>query len=164
MWITFSASAPEATETYGPKLTTSVINLMLNWGPIMYLVFVPIVMMMLNSNTGGKGVYYTILLGAALCAAGSLVRMVPTWMGFELHPAAILLLHTGQILNGCAGPSMAGACTAFAACWFAPDERVLATAIAYGICALGPALAFIFAMFVRSKHDLELLLLIEMIS
>lgn len=149
---------------YGPKLTNSVINLLLNWGPIMYLVFVPIVMMMLNSNLGGKGVYYTIFLGAALCAAGSLIRMVPTWMGFELHPSAILLLHVGQILNGCAGPSMAGACTAFAACWFAPDERVLATAIAYGICALGPALAFIFAMFVRSTQDLELLLLLEMIS
>ena len=137
---------------------------MLNWGPIMYLVFVPIVMVMLNSNVGGKGVYYTILLGAFLCAAGSLVRMVPTWMGLERHVTAIWLLHAGQILNGCAGPSMAGACTAFAACWFAPDERVLATAIAYGICALGPALAFIFAMFVRSQHDLEVLLLLEMIS
>ena len=35
VWITFSASAPEAAETYGShNLTPSVINLMLNWGPI----------------------------------------------------------------------------------------------------------------------------------
>ena len=89
----------------------------------MYLVFVPLVMLMLNSNTGGKGVYYTILMGAVLCAAGSIVRMIPSWMDIEKEPSAIWLLHAGQILNGAAGPSMAGACTAFAACWFAPEER-----------------------------------------
>ena len=123
----------------------------------MYLVFVPIVMVMLNNNTGGKGVYYTILMGATLCAAGSVVRMVPTWMDFEHKPSALWYLHAGQILNGCAGPSMAGACTAFAACWFSPEERTLATAVGYGICALGPALAFIFAMFVRTPANLEVL-------
>ena len=165
VWITYSASAPEARQLYGPtRLTTDTINLLLNWGPIMYLVFVPVVMVMLNSNVGGKGVYNTILVGAFLCAAGSLVRMVPTFGHFQETPAAIWLIHGGQILNGLAGPSMAGACTAFAACWFAPDERTLATAIAYGICALGPALAFIFAMGVRTGAQLETLLLLEMFS
>ena len=125
VWITYSASAPEAKVLYGKQLSESGINLLLNWGPILYLVFVPIVMVMLSNNFRGKGVYYTIGLGAVLCAAGSIVRMIPTWCSVQQHPIALLLIHVGQILNGAAGPSMAGACSAFAACWFAPDERTL---------------------------------------
>ena len=162
VWITYSSSAPEAKELYG--ISDSTINLLLNWGPICYLPFVLIVMHMLTSGIGGKSVYLTILLGAVLCAAGAVVRMVPSWFDFEKQSSGILLVHIGQILNGCAGPSMAGACTAFAACWFAPEERTLATAIAYGICALGPGMAFAFAQFVRTTDQLETLMLIEMIT
>jgi FLVCR family MFS transporter len=135
VWITVSASAPEARDLYGKEhLTPGAINLLLNWGPIMYLVFVPVVMVLLSSNFRGRGVYYTILIGAALCAAGSVVRLIPSWTHTVRKPLAVWLLHAGQILNGLAGPSMAGACTAFSCCWFAPEERTLATAIAYGIC------------------------------
>jgi hypothetical protein len=70
-------------------------------------------------------------------------------------------VHAGQILNGLSGPLVGGSCSAVAACWFAPSERTMATSIAYGVCALGPAVGFAAAVVVQTTADFEYLLSIE---
>ena len=52
-------------------------------------------------------------------------------------------MHTGQFLNGIAGPVGMGGSPVLSAAWFPVNERVTATAIAAGFNAFGSAVAFI---------------------
>ena len=79
-------------------MSTGLVNLLLNWGPITYLIFVPFVMWALSR--GGKAVYFTVLVAGALCAAGSLIRLVPSLYGFASSSDAIYYLHVGQTGHG----------------------------------------------------------------
>eukprot|EP01043_Picozoa_sp_COSAG02_P034426 COSAG02_NODE_2405_length_8933_cov_133.975209_1_plen_385_part_10 len=160
VWVTYSASAPEAKELYGLQaMNGATVNLLLNWGPITYLLGIWVVMWLLNR--GGRCVYQCMLIGGWLTAAGSILRCVPALLPHRgTHP--MLWVHAGQICNGFSGPAVGGSCSAVAAAWFAPSERTLATAIAYGVCALGPAVGFAAAAtFVKRTADFELLLNLE---
>eukprot|EP01052_Picozoa_sp_SAG31_P001387 SAG31_NODE_47_length_30979_cov_41.708841_21_plen_245_part_00 len=133
-----------------------------NWGPITYLIGIWAVMWLLGR--GGRCVYHCMLLAGWLTAIGAVLRCVPALMRVQSgQPSAypLLWLHAGSFVNGFSGPAVSGSCSAVAACWFAPSERTLATSIAYGVCALGPAVGFALAMYVRSTVDFERLLHVE---
>ena len=82
---------------YGAHITQTDIDFLLNWGPIMYLPVVPFVMMMLsrcstiydpipNPDTesfvrGPVALWRTMFCGGFLCLSGSLIRVIPTWIG-----------------------------------------------------------------------------------
>lgn len=167
VWVTFSASAPEARVLYGEEsMSRATINLLLNWGPITYLVGIWPVMALLSR--GGSCVHDCMLLAGWLTAAGSVLRCWPTIHTLLLRasvpqpqPYSTLWLHVGQILNGFSGPAVGASCSAVAACWFAPHERTLATSVAYGVCALGPAVGFVAANWVRDVAGLQWLLCAE---
>jgi len=160
VWVTYSASAPEAKELYGSgAMDTATINLLLNWGPITYLLGIWPVMWLLNR--GGRCVYECMLIAGWLTAAGSVLRCLPALLPGLRSGHPVLWVHIGQILNGFSGPAVGGSCSAVAACWFAPSERTLATSVAYGVCALGPAVGFAAATFVQSTAGFEYLLNLE---
>ena len=160
VWVTYSASAPEAKEMYGERVMNgATVNLLLNWGPITYLLGIWFVMWLLNR--GGRCVYHCMLLGGWLTAAGSVLRCVPSLLPSLRGAHPMLWVHAGQICNGFSGPAVGGSCSAVAACWFGPSERTLATSIAYGVCALGPAVGFAAATFVKDTADFEWLLNLE---
>ncbi len=157
VWVTYSASAPEAKELYGAQaMNGATVNLLLNWGPITYLLGIWFIMWLLNR--GGRCVYHCMLLAGWLTAAGSVMRCLPALLPSLCGTRPMLWVHAGQICNGFSGPAVGGSCSAVAAAWFAPSERTLATSIAYGVCALGPAVGFVAATFVKCTADFELLL------
>ena len=163
VWITFSASAPEAKLLYGTHhMTADNINLLLSWGQITALVATPPVMWMLSR--GATPVYDTILLAAIFGSCGSFFRMLPTAFAFTHSSAALRIVHIGQFLNGITGIAMKAACGSFAATWFATSERTGATALAFAVCAFGPAVAFVFAMSVWTAADLNILMVCEAAS
>lgn len=55
----------------------------------------------------------------------------------------ISLIHTGQFLNGLAGPIAMGAPPALSAEWFPPEQRTSATALATISNVLGLAVSFL---------------------
>ena len=161
--ITFSASAPEAKMLYGKeRMTADTINFLLSWGQVTALVATPPVMWLLSR--GSTPVYNTILLGAVFGSCGSLVRMLPTAFAFTDAAVALPIVHFGQFLNGVTGIAAKASCGSFAATWFAKAERTSATAATFGVCAFGPAVAFVFAMSVRTAADLNFLMYCEAAS
>ena len=95
--------------------------MLLNWGPIAYLLVVWPVMAVLARNP--KGVYYVVLTGGIFVCAGTVTRLIPVVFSFERSAAALPLLHLGQFFNGVGGPAFATTPSAFAAAWFPPRER-----------------------------------------
>jgi hypothetical protein len=178
VWITFSTNPLQEEEYYGwpctPAQNTTacnfppvhldpdaVIDLLLNWGPIAYLIVMPLVMIALSQ--GGKSVWKTILWGASFTFAGSLVRLIPSFFSVALRQSewTVFMLHVGQFLNGCAGPMAAGCTTAFSATWFPVEERTLATSVAYLPAVLGPSIGLIVAHLIVVPNDMELRLQLE---
>ena len=137
----------------------SRVSLLLNWGPIMYLPVVFVVMQRMNA--GGDSVWWTLLAGALLTAAGAVVRVVPSLLGAEGSGWAVYCLHAGQILNGMAGPMMSTTPSAMSAAWFPPDQRAIATSIAYTPAIFGPGVGFFLAQFVTTSQSFQLLLYVQ---
>ena len=57
------------------------------------------------------------------------------------------LIHTGQFLNGLAGPIAMGAPPALSAEWFPPEQRTTATAIATVSNVFGLAVSFLLGLY-----------------
>lgn len=53
------------------------------------------------------------------------------------------LIHSGQLLNGLAGPTLMSAGPLLSTTWFAPDQRATATAVASLVGYLGAACSFL---------------------
>jgi hypothetical protein len=113
VWVSYSASATEARDLFSAaEMDKAAVNLLLNWGPIMYLVGIWPVMWILNR--GGRSVYQCMLLASWLTAAGSVVRCVPAFfpsLRGGLFGRPIFWAHLGQILNGLSGPAVGGSCS-----------------------------------------------------
>lgn len=160
VWMTFSASAPELRQLLPSiDIPDSEINLMLNWGPICYIVAVWAFMFRM-AQLGQQAVHECVLWGAALVCAGSVLRMVPLvclWW-----PRG--WLHLGQVLNGLAGPVSAAVAPAFAAAWFPTEERTLATSLVWTCQSAAPSLGFAAALAVNGPGGLCVLMLLEAAS
>ncbi|CAK0900669.1 unnamed protein product [Prorocentrum cordatum] len=164
VWMTLSGN-PDVTKRYYALVDEkATIDLLLNWGPIMYLPVVPLVTY--GAKRGENGVWATILAGAMLTAAGSLLRLAPSVLPFvdPASEAARWFLHGGQMLNGCAGPMNAVTPSLLAAMWFPPAERAFATATVFSIQAGAPALGFLLALPVHTPEALQALMAAEAAS
>ena len=130
VWFTFSSvDYDKVAGYYGEdNMSTTVQSLLLNWGPIIGIVFFPIQVWL--TQRGVAGFRHAVLLGCLLQFAGTLIRTVPTFAGTPQSPGAITLLHLGQILNAAAGPLCMGTESRLSQLWFREDERATATSIA----------------------------------
>eukprot|EP00930_Biecheleria_cincta_P045542 TRINITY_DN31387_c0_g1_i1.p1 TRINITY_DN31387_c0_g1~~TRINITY_DN31387_c0_g1_i1.p1 ORF type:complete len:126 (-),score=10.43 TRINITY_DN31387_c0_g1_i1:51-374(-) len=95
-WMTFSGN-PELVETYyGMKDPQTTIDLLLNWGPIMYLPMAPLVGWITMKHM--DSVWIVVLAGALLTMVGLLVRLAPTILpGMTPTSAGLCLV----IMTGC---------------------------------------------------------------
>ncbi len=108
-------------------LSGDTVSLLLNYGPIFYLVAFAPVMLHLDRH----GVRGMTCLGIALVLASSLLRLFAN----DAAPLSVALLHASFILNAIAGPVAMGVPSKLAADWYPPESRTTACAVA----ALGNA-------------------------
>jgi len=153
-WFSFSSlSMPLLQEYFGAALDKATIDLLLNWGPIIGVVFFPVQTWLLQQK---HGLQRGIWLGLHLQLAGCVIRCVPIliteasgWKPgspdatFAQSSAAFAMYHIGQILIAAAGPLVMGTVTRLAVVWFPEDERTTATAIAQTANGLGTTVGFL---------------------
>ena len=164
IWGTFNAS-PDAVEKYykwdGDSDATKVtLDLLLNWGPISYVVVVWFVMICM-SRGDPAALWWLSLCGTVLSFAGSAIRLIPTVAGTAEKGSAKLFLHFGQFLNGCSGPMWAATPSALSSLWFEPEQRMLATGISYVGSILGPTLGLFIGRYIRTASQVPGLLFAE---
>ena len=120
---------------YGLDSTT--IQLLLNYGPIVFLVTsIPYA---LSMRASAAGLRLAIVVGIACTAVSALLRLGCRGSG----PASMVALHLSFVINAAAGPPAMACVTQLTELWFAPNERATATAIAVEANVVGAALAFI---------------------
>ncbi|CAE7523919.1 unnamed protein product [Symbiodinium sp. CCMP2456] len=159
-WRTYSANPDIAADFYGFENPKASIDMLLNWGPIMYLPVAPVAGWMIARHP--DSIWAVVFCGGALTAAGLVLRLLPTLLGF--HPTSPIVhgcIHVGQALNGAAGPANCVTPSALAAMWFPPHQRGFATSAVFAIQMAGPTLGFLLGLCVHSCKDLVLLLEVE---
>ena len=111
------------------------VQLLINWGPIGYIVAAIPTAYLLDS---GDGVKRSVLLSISLVLVGALLRLVArtsdTW--------SVVLIHISYILNDFSGPVAMAAVSRLAQSWFPLEERALATAIGAEANGLGGSISF----------------------
>eukprot|EP00039_Didymoeca_costata_P020905 m.342816 g.342816 ORF g.342816 m.342816 type:complete len:457 (+) comp21866_c0_seq1:213-1583(+) len=127
-WFTFS-SDPEEVHMFFPRISSGVVDQLLNWGPIMCVPMVPFVSFILQRPDGLR---LCMRLAAALCFVACGLRLIPCF--FPLHIKkqfwSTLPIHLAQILNGIAGAVLITAPSRLSAMWFPPGQRATVTGLA----------------------------------
>lgn len=147
LWMTYSSVDPNvALGLLSNGATSGTLYTLLLWGPIMFLVSLPIAVWLLQ-DAKGRGLRWSILVAAALCLSGSLVRCLPlVWPGAGLVP-----VHVGQILNGAAAPFVVASPAYLALVWHPASERNLATSLANVANAAGRAIGYFLGPIIVSQ-------------
>ncbi|UJR27517.1 hypothetical protein I4U23_008801 [Adineta vaga] len=141
MWLTFSPIARN-TETYY-NITEATVDLLLNWGPIIFIPCLPLTSILLNLPSGLR---YCVLLLAVTDFLGALSRILPSIIMSSTDPKfnsiALPFIHVGQILNAACGPLVMAPVSQLSSLWFAPHERTRATTVAIFANYLGSGVGF----------------------
>eukprot|EP00928_Gymnodinium_smaydae_P024442 TRINITY_DN19775_c0_g1_i1.p1 TRINITY_DN19775_c0_g1~~TRINITY_DN19775_c0_g1_i1.p1 ORF type:complete len:474 (-),score=94.15 TRINITY_DN19775_c0_g1_i1:360-1673(-) len=161
-WMTFSSCPDVVADYYGFSNPQASIDMLLNWGPIMYLPMAPAVGWLTARRM--ESVWAVVFLGSLLTAVGLLVRLVPSYFPEQIPPSSSLahaIVHFGQALNGLAGPTNCVTPSLLAATWFPPGERTLATSAVFAIQTAAPAVGFLMALWVTTSNGLVNLMVAE---
>jgi len=118
VWNTWSPINESAEAVFG--FTTSDINLLANWGPISFMIFMPVYSWLFEYS----GLRLSVLSSAMCTFLGCGLRCIPG--DYSLRR---ILAHIGQFLNGIAGCTVMAAPSFISNVWFRPQERVTATSI-----------------------------------
>ncbi|CAF2797106.1 unnamed protein product [Rotaria sp. Silwood2] len=141
-WLTFSPIAGSAQKFY--NISEATVDLLLNWGPIIFLPTLPFVYLLLNTH---HGLRKCVLIFAIVPVIATSLRLFPLIVtsstSHNFHDIAIPFLHIGQILIAATGPIAMALVSQLSCIWFAPHERTRATTIAILGAASGGAAAFI---------------------
>lgn len=152
MWLTFSPIA-RATEAYY-HITESTIDLLLNWGPIIFIPCLPLTYILLNKH---HGLRHCVIILALVDFVAALVRVLPVIITTPSSPnfssIALPFLHIGQILNAACGPLVMAPVSQLSCLWFAPHERTRATTIAIMANNFGSTVGFVISPFIVSSSD-----------
>eukprot|EP01084_Bolivina_argentea_P311181 538613_1 len=175
IWFTFSSVPNEACEYYHLSQSSNAskvnptIDLLLNWGGIMFLLSTPFVgYLLLFPLTGLKN---TIRLATTLCFIATIIRCIPSILTYiECFNYVItnklwhtmIFLHIAQIINGCAQSMVLSPPSKLSVIWFGEDQRVFATAVASGFNKFGTCLSFILGpLIVQKSCDIPKLLYLD---
>jgi len=164
VWFTFSSVDEDITkEYYG--IGRASHDLLLNWGPIIFLPVTPFASWLL---TQPEGLRRTMLYGSILTFTGCAVRMIPCLFSTEGRKEwySIALLHLGQIFNAAAGPMVMGPVSRISVIWLKQNERTTGTAIAQTANGMGSCVGFLLGPFivpnVAHADQMSTLLLVEL--
>ena len=158
MWLTFSPIARQA-ETYY-NISEATVDLLLNWGPIIFIPCLPLTSILLNRP---KGLRYCVIILAITDFLAALARILPSLIIKATSPnfnsVALPLIHIGQILNAACGPLVMAPVSQLSCLWFAPHERTRATTVAIFANNFGSTIGFVISPFmVSSPNDVPHLL------
>eukprot|EP01084_Bolivina_argentea_P017966 33496_1 len=133
-WFTFSSVPSQVEQYYHLKHTSSgnvnaVIDLLLNWGPIMAFPSIPLTAYILLFPI--KGLKYSVKLSISLVFFGCLIRCIPTILksidnNYIINNSfwhTLIFLHIGQILNAIAGVIIMSVPSKLSVIWFPENER-----------------------------------------
>jgi len=146
-WLTYSPISQSSQQYY--NISESTVNLLLNWGPIIFLPCLPLSYILLNKRSGLKK---TVVLLAIVDFIGMLIRVLPTLLNLQ-SSLTLLFVHLGQILNAACGPLVMSPVTQLSCLWFKPDERTRATTIALMSPSLGATMGFLVSPWLVTKGD-----------
>lgn len=150
-WLTFSPIAGPTKEFY--HITEATVDLLLNWGPIIFLPTLPLIYLLLNSY---HGLRKCVLIFAIIPLIATCLRLIPliflsSTTNSNFHNIAIPFLHIGQILIAMTGPIGMALVSQLSCIWFASHERTRATTIAILGANFGGAIGFLVSPFLVSK-------------
>lgn len=118
VWNTWSPINQSSEAALG--FTASDITLLANWGPISFLICMPIYSWLFERF----GLRSATLSAAFFIMIGTALRCLPA------TPATRrILIHMGQFMNGIAGCPVMAAPSLLSNVWFPPHERITATSI-----------------------------------
>lgn len=141
-WLTFSPIAVSAEQYY--QITETTIDLLLNWGPIIFLPTLPLIYFLVHTHHGLKR---CVLIFAIVLVIATMIRLIPSIIfspsDANFHRIAVPFLHLGQILIAMTGPICMGLVSQLSCLWFAPHERTRATTFVIVGGSLGAAIAFL---------------------
>eukprot|EP00039_Didymoeca_costata_P020846 m.342615 g.342615 ORF g.342615 m.342615 type:complete len:504 (-) comp21626_c0_seq1:150-1661(-) len=173
VWNTFSQAPVYVGRYYGlisknhtdcDGRCASVTNLLLVWGPLLFIPVSPIAVWILTKPSGIKNV---IRLGSTLTFLGCIIRMLPCLFMTEAQRLTvpwymIALLHTGQMLNAISGGLVLAGPSKVSERWFAAEQRTTATAIMSIANGIGGTVGFLLCpAIVHSEDDIPRLLYIQ---
>ena len=78
-WFLFSA-IPDASQTFYPDMSEAQLDLLLNWGPIIFTVWVPFITQFLTHK---HGLYYDIKAASIMLVLSCVCRCVPNFLDDE---------------------------------------------------------------------------------
>jgi len=152
IWLTFSPIARSA-ETYY-NISESTVDLLLNWGPIIFVPCLPLTYILLNKHYGLR---HCVILLAIVDFIAALVRVIPVIVTKPSDPnfssITVPFLHIGQILNAACGPLVMAPVSQLSCLWFAPHERTRATSVAIIANNFGSTVGFIISPFIVSSPE-----------
>jgi FLVCR family MFS transporter len=152
IWLTFSPIARNAQPYY--QISETTIDLLLNWGPIIFIPCLPLTYILLNKHHGFRR---CIIILAITAFAAAVVRVIPIVITSPSSPnfstISVPFLHAGQILNAACGPLVMAAVSQLSCLWFAPHERTRATTVAVFAHGLGASVGFVISPFIVSSPD-----------
>ncbi|CAF1034019.1 unnamed protein product [Rotaria sordida] len=152
IWLTFAPIA-RSTEAYY-KISEATVDLLLNWGPIMFIPCLPLTYILLNKH---HGLRRCIVLLSITDFIATLVRIIPIIITTPSSPnfsrISLVFLHVGQILNATCGPLVMAPVSQLSCLWFAPHERTRATTIAVFASNFGWSIGFVISPFIVSSCD-----------
>ncbi|KAL5009480.1 hypothetical protein ScPMuIL_011785 [Solemya velum] len=132
VWNTWGPIAKASEDVFG--WTDSQIELLTNWGNIMFVVSSAF----FSWLTFSKGLRWAAIIGSILIATATGLRCIS-----DSPSTATWLINIAHILNGLAGPVWASAPPVLSAAWFPAHQRTTATAITSMASYIGVAIGFI---------------------
>jgi len=152
MWLTFSPIARQAEVYY--NITESTVDLLLNWGPIVFIPCLPLTSILLNIPNGLR---YCVIILAITDFTGALARILPSIIltagSANFNSIALPFIHIGQILNAACGPLVMAPVSQISCLWFAPHERTRATTVAIFANNFGATVGFVISPFLVSEPE-----------
>jgi len=135
----------------------SDIYLFTNWGPIGFILFMPLFTYLMSVSKLRATINFTAIL---LILAGVL-RIIPH-QTFTNIPRK-WLFHAAQFFNGIAGCLPVSAPAHLSALWFSEEQRGFSTAIIFSSSWLGTCLSFVIGpLLVKDLHTLNVYLYIQL--
>ena len=143
IWLTFSPVARNAEAYY--NISEATVDLLLNWGPIIFVPSLPATCALLNRPSGLR---YCVIILAVTDFIAALFRILPSIITMATtntgaSSIALPFIHIGQILNAACGPLVMAPVSQLSCLWFAPHERTRATTFAIVANNFGASVAFI---------------------
>ncbi|CAF3291679.1 unnamed protein product [Rotaria sp. Silwood2] len=141
-WLTFSPASPSTQKFYGISSTT--VDLLFNWGPIIFIPCLPLTYLFLNRRNGLR---HTVILLALAGFIATFLRVLPSIISStsssRFRTISMPFLHTGQIINATCGPLVMAPVSQLSCLWFGPNERTLATTLAIMANVFGSTISFL---------------------